>query len=42
MRRLEGMTSQQRGQRFNQLIAELPGYWGAGRVHASVRPAGEK
>jgi hypothetical protein len=41
MRRLEGMTPQQRGQRFNEFIAELLRCWGLDRVDASVRSAGE-
>lgn len=41
MCRLEGMTPQQRGQRFNEFVAELLRYWGLGRVEASVRSIGE-
>ena len=41
MRRLEGMTPQQRGQRFNEFIAELLRCWGLDRVDASVRSVGE-
>ena len=41
MRRLEGMTPQQRGQRFNEFIAELLRCWGLERVDANVRSLGE-
>jgi Holliday junction resolvase-like predicted endonuclease len=41
MRRLEGMTPQQRGQRFNEFIAELLRCWGLDRVDANVRSVGE-
>jgi hypothetical protein len=41
MCRLEGMPPQQRGQRFNEFIAELLRCWGLGRVDANVRSAGE-
>jgi hypothetical protein len=41
MRRLEGMTPQQRGQRLNEFIAELLRCWGLDRVDASVRSVGE-
>jgi Holliday junction resolvase-like predicted endonuclease len=41
MRRLEGMTPQQRGQRLNEFIAELLRCWGLDRVDANVRSAGE-
>lgn len=41
MRRLEGMTPQQRGQRFNEFIAELLRCGGLDRVEASVRSVGE-
>ena len=41
MRRLEGMAPQQRGQRFNEFIAELLRCWGLDRVEASVRSVGE-
>lgn len=41
MRRLEGITPQQRGQRFNEFIAELLRCWGLERVEANVRSVGE-
>jgi Restriction endonuclease len=41
MRRLEQMTPQQRGQRFNGLIADLLSCWGLDRVDANVRSVGE-
>ena len=41
MRRLEGMTPQQRGQRLNEFIAELLRCWGLDRVDANVRSVGE-
>jgi Holliday junction resolvase-like predicted endonuclease len=41
MRRLEGMIPQQRGQRFNEFIAELLRCWGLERVEANVRSLGE-
>jgi Holliday junction resolvase-like predicted endonuclease len=41
MRRLEGITPQLRGQRFNGFIAELLRCWGLERVEANVRSLGE-
>jgi hypothetical protein len=41
MRRLEGMTPQQRGQRFNEFIADVLRCWGLDRVEADVRSVGE-
>jgi Holliday junction resolvase-like predicted endonuclease len=41
MRRLEGLTPQVRGQRFNDLIAELLRNWGLERVQSNVRSVGE-
>lgn len=41
MRRLEGMTPQQRGQQFNEFIANLLRCWRLDRVDANVRSAGE-
>lgn len=41
MRRLEDMTPQRRGQRFNQFVADLLGSWGTDRVEANVLGAGE-
>ena len=41
MRRLEDMTPQRRGQRFNQFVADLLGCWGTDRVQANVLGAGE-
>ena len=41
MRRLEEMTPQRRGQRFNQLVADLLGCWGTERVQANVLGTGE-
>jgi Holliday junction resolvase-like predicted endonuclease len=41
LRRLEGMTPQRRGQRFNEFIAELLDYWGLERIEANVRSVGE-
>jgi hypothetical protein len=41
MRRLEDMTPQRRGQRFNQFLADLLGCWGTDRVQAKVLGAGE-
>ena len=41
LRRLEDMTPQRRGQRFNDFIAELLGYWGLERIESSVRSVGE-
>src|SRR6266851_475281 len=41
MRRLEAMTPQRRGQRFNQLVADLLGCWGTDRVQANILGTGE-
>jgi Restriction endonuclease len=41
MRCLEDMTPQRRGQRFNQLVADLLGCWGTDRVQANVLGTGE-
>jgi hypothetical protein len=41
LQRLERMTPQRRGQRFNEFIAELLEYWGLERVEANVRGVGE-
>jgi hypothetical protein len=41
MRRLDGMSPQQRGQRFNEFIADLLRCWGLERVEADVRSLGE-
>lgn len=41
LQRLEQMTPQRRGQRFNEFIAELLDYWGLERVEANVRSVGE-
>jgi hypothetical protein len=40
LRRLEGMTPQQRGQRFNYFIAEMLGCWGID-ARANVLGSGE-
>src|SRR5258708_15789784 len=41
LQRLEQMTPQRRGQRFNELIAELLDYWGLECIEAHVRSVGE-
>jgi hypothetical protein len=41
MRRLEDMTPQRRGQRFNHFLADLLDCWGTDRVQANVLGAGE-
>jgi hypothetical protein len=41
LKRLEDMTPQVRGQRFNQFVADLLVFWGLDRVQASVRGTGE-
>ena len=41
LHRLDGMTPQVRGQRFNHFVADLLSCWGLDRVQANVRGAGE-